>query len=150
MGGAFAFFSGPLRKGPPFHGSRSSREIKLRNATVKRVVAKLQRDETASLCRQVSGREVTGYKSASQSSMELCDPWISGPFLIFQGFFGPGPLQKCVGDFCSINVGGFAGIFLEDFSGQLFPPNNEQKKAGDKIRQLKKKNAKNRSAQNRS
>ena len=49
-----------LRKGPPFHGSRSSREIKFRMQAVKWVVAKLQGDKTASFCREMSGREVTG------------------------------------------------------------------------------------------
>ena len=76
-----------FRKGPPFHGSRSSREIKNQNASLswsykviklllsagKWVVAKLQGD-----------------KSASQSSMELYYPWISGPLRVswwFVAFF---------------------------------------------------------------
>ena len=54
-------YHGALRKGPPFHGSRSSREIKFQNASSQTgVVAKLQGDKTASFCREMSGREVTG------------------------------------------------------------------------------------------
>ena len=74
---------GALRKGPTFHGfaklkgdkksemklsngwSQSYREIKLPLSAGKWVVAKLQGD-----------------KSAPQSSMELYDPWISGPLRI--------------------------------------------------------------------
>ena len=33
-------------------------------------------------------------------------------------FLGPAPLQKCVEDFCCINL---EGIFLDDFSGHFFP-----------------------------
>ena len=35
----------------------------------------------------------------------------------------PAPLQKCVGDFCCVNFGGFCRGFsiLEDFSGHFFP-----------------------------
>ena len=51
---------GALRKGPAFHGSRSSRENIFRMQAVKWVVAKLQGDETASFCRERSGREVKG------------------------------------------------------------------------------------------
>ena len=52
----------------------------------------------------------------SQSSMELYDPWISGPFRVPDSTFvlfakisvGSAPLQKCVGDFCcSTKFGGF-------------------------------------------
>ena len=48
---------------------------------------------------------------------------------------GPAPLQKCVGDFCCINFGGFCrgfswGIFLGTFSHK-----NEEKISGDKIRE---------------
>ena len=39
---SFFAFCGALRKGPPFHGSRSSREIKIQNASC-----------------QMGGREVT-------------------------------------------------------------------------------------------
>ena len=84
---------GALRKGPPFHGSRSSKgdrnsECKLSNGWWRSykviklllsarewVFAKLQED-----------------KSASRSSMELYCPWISGPLrvsstcLVFAGF----------------------------------------------------------------
>ena len=49
----------------------------------------------------------------------------------FVRFLGPAPLQKCVGDFCCANFGGFcrgfsSRIFLEDISPQ---------KWGEKIRQ---------------
>ena len=79
-----AVSSGALQKGPPFHGSRGSREKKIRNASCQMgVVAKLLRDKTASFCREMSGREVTPReKSASQSSMELYYPWISGPLRV--------------------------------------------------------------------
>ena len=43
------------------------------------VVAKLQEDETASLCRNMSSRKVTRSQISIQSSNELYDPWISGP-----------------------------------------------------------------------
>ena len=52
--------SGAFRKGPPFHGSRSSRELKFRMPAVKWVVAKLQGDKTVSFCREMRGCEVTG------------------------------------------------------------------------------------------
>ena len=53
--------SGAVRKGPPFQGSRSSKEMKIQNASCQMgVVAKLQGDKTASFCKEMSGREVTG------------------------------------------------------------------------------------------
>ena len=74
---------GVLRKGPPFHGSRRSREIQeFRMRAVKWVVAKLQRDKTASFSGKGLVAKLQGDKSASQSSMELYDPMISGPLRI--------------------------------------------------------------------
>ena len=51
------------------------------------VVAKLKGDQTSSFCRKWVVAKLQGDRSASQSSMELCDPWISGPlrgFLIWE------------------------------------------------------------------
>ena len=71
-------------------------------------------------------------------------------FVLFCGFalalFWPSPsLQKCVGDFCCIRFGGFAGDFLGGFFWALFfPHKNEEKKSGERIhkriRWLKNKN----------
>ena len=67
---------------------------------------------------------------------------------------GPAPLQKCVGDFCCINFGGFSrGFSWRIFLG-TFSHKNEEKKSGEKIREkirrLKNKNPqKIRSAMNR-
>ena len=52
---------GALRKGPPFHGSRSSREIKIHSASCQMGGREVtRRDKTASFCREMIGREVTG------------------------------------------------------------------------------------------
>ena len=48
---------------------------KFRIQAVKWAVAKLQGDETASFCREICVAKLQGNKSASQSSMELYDPW---------------------------------------------------------------------------
>ena len=46
---------------------------------------------------------------------------------------GPAPLQKCVGNFCCINFGGFCrGFSWRIFLG-TFSHKNEEKKSGDKI-----------------
>ena len=42
---------------------------------------------------------------------------------------GPAPLQKCVGDFCCINFGGFC----RGFSWRIFLATFEVKKSGEKI-----------------
>ena len=48
---------------------------------------------------------------------------------------GPAPLQKCVGDFCCINFGGFCrGFSWRIFLG-TFSHKNEEKISGDKIRE---------------
>ena len=48
---------------------------------------------------------------------------------------GPAPLQKCVGDFCCINFGGFCrGFSWRIFLG-TFSHKNEEKKIGEKIRE---------------
>ena len=49
--------------------------------------------------------------------------------------------EKCVGDFCSINFGGFCRgfswrIFLEDFSGHFFP--TKMRKKNQAIKSAKK------------
>ena len=49
--------------------------------------------------------------------------------------FGPAPLQKCVGDFCCIDFGGFCrGFSWRIFLG-TFSHKNEEKKSDDKIRE---------------
>ena len=50
-------------------------------------------------------------------------------------FVGPDPLQKCVGDFCCINFGGFCrGFSWRIFLG-TFSHKNEEKISGKKIRE---------------
>ena len=64
---------------------------------------------------------------------------------------GPAPLQECVGDFCCVNFGGFAGDFPGGylFFWALFPHKNEKKKnSGDKIREKIRRPQKERSAKN--
>ena len=63
----------------------------------------------------------------------------------FLRIFGAAPLQKCVGDFCGINLENFAGDFPGGFIWALFPQkmrgkNPAKKSAKKKIRQLKNKN----------
>ena len=70
-----------------------------------------------------------------------------GPPEIINRNFGPAPLQRCVGDFCCINFGGFSwGFSWRIFLG-TFSHKNEEKKSGEKIREkirrLKIKSAKN-------
>ena len=48
--------------------------------------------------------------------------------------FAPAPLQKCVGDFCSINFGGFCREFSWRIFLGTFSHRNEERKSGDKIR----------------
>ena len=68
---------GGLQKGPPFHGLRSCRAINMQNESCHM--------GGASWCGKISGREVTslqGDKSTPHFSMELYDPWISGPLRV--------------------------------------------------------------------
>ena len=58
--------------------------------------SRLQGDKTASFCGKMSGREVTGNKSAPQSSIELYDPWISGPLRVTD--------SRTVSEYCSACV----------------------------------------------
>ena len=48
---------------------------------------------------------------------------------------GPAPLQKCVGDFCCIEFGGFSRGFPWRIFLGTFPHKNEEKKSGEKIRE---------------
>ena len=51
---------GALRKGPPFHGSRSYREINIQNEGCQMGGREVKKgDKTASFCKKMSGREVT-------------------------------------------------------------------------------------------
>ena len=54
----------------------------MQNETVEWVVAKLQGDKPASFCKKGVVAKLQGDKSAPQSSMELYDPWISGPLCV--------------------------------------------------------------------
>ena len=56
--------------------------VKVQNEAVKWVVAKLQGDGTASFFKRIVFAKLHGDKTAPQSSMELYDPWISGPFRV--------------------------------------------------------------------
>ena len=61
-------------------------------------------------------------------------PLLAAPGARSAGSLGPAPLQKCVGDFCCANFGGFCRgfswrIFLITFS------HKNEKKSGDKIRE---------------
>ena len=47
---------------------------------------------------------------------------------------GPAPLQKCVGDFCRVNFGGFCRGFSGTIFLGTFSHKNEEKTSGDKIR----------------
>ena len=50
-------------------------------------------------------------------------------------YLGPAPPQKCVGDFCCINYGGFCwGFSWRIFSGH-FSHKDEEKKSSEKIRE---------------
>ena len=67
--------------------------------------------------------------------------------ILHDQFVAPANLQKCVGDFCCANFGGFCrGFSWRIFLG-TFSHKNEEKKSGDeireKIRRPKKKSAKN-------
>ena len=56
-------------------------------------------------------------------------------FGLYATIVGPAPLQKVVGDFCSISFGGFCrGFSWRIFLG-TFSHKNEEKKSGDKIRE---------------
>ena len=75
-------------------------------------------------------------------------------FMGYRAIIGPAPLQKCVGDFCCVNFGGFAGDFPGGFFLGTFSHKNEEKKSGEKIcekiRRPKNKNPRKiRSAKNR-
>ena len=61
---------------------RSLRDIEIQNRAVKRAVEKLEGDRTASSAGKWVVAKLQGDKSASQSSIELCDPWISGPLRV--------------------------------------------------------------------
>ena len=83
LGGPISSNDGSLRKGPPFHGSRSSREIKVQKCKLSNGWSRSY--EVIKLC-LAAGKWVVaklqGDKSASQSSMELYYPWISGPLRV--------------------------------------------------------------------
>ena len=55
-------------------------------------------------------------------------------FMFIGCFFGPAPLQKCVGDFCCIIFGGFCRGFSWRILLGTFSHKNEEKKSGEKIR----------------
>ena len=67
--------------------------------------------------------------------------WTPNPLfctnLFLCGGVGLAPLQKCVGDFCCINFGGFCGDFPGGFFLGTFSHRNEEKKSGEKIREKK-------------
>ena len=52
----------------------------------------------------------------------------------FPKLIGPAPVQKCVGDFCGINFGGFCREFSWRIFWALFPTKMRENKSGDKIR----------------
>ena len=68
---------GALRRGPPFHGSRSLRDFLFRMRAVKWVVAKEIKPLLSAGKSAVA--KLKGDNLASQSSMELYYPRISGP-----------------------------------------------------------------------
>ena len=75
-----------LRKGPPFHGSRSSREIKYKHSECKLPNRRSRSYKAIKLFLSAGKWAVAksqGDKSASQSSMELYYQWISGPLRVF-------------------------------------------------------------------
>ena len=76
-----------LRKCPPFHGSRSSWETKTRSARCWMGVREVMGRQNCFSLEEWVVAKLQGDKSASQSSMELCDPWISGPLCISWVFF---------------------------------------------------------------
>ena len=67
-------FSGALRNGPPFHGSRSLRKIKFRMRAVKRAVAKLHGDK---LLLSAGDERSRSYRVTNEHP--VYDSWISGP-----------------------------------------------------------------------
>ena len=69
-----------------FMGREVTGRQKFRIQAFKWVVAKLQADVTASFFRKMSGREVTGRESASQSPVEVYDLWNSANFAFLDCF----------------------------------------------------------------
>ena len=114
---------------------------KFRTRAVKRAVAKLQGDKTASLCRKMSGREVTGWQISVpifQWTMELYDPWIAGPLRVswIYWYVGPPPTPRVAAMKKTLfgALWKMSRIFREMFCCH-FPGNRGRKSAKEKLRQ---------------
>ena len=79
-------FIGALRKGPPFHGSRSSREITIQNASCQMDGHEVTGRWNCFFLQKMSGREVTGWQPASwpvfRGTLWPMDFWTPPRFLI--------------------------------------------------------------------
>ena len=106
--------TGPDRETPPFETHPRLAALDSLDAQI--AISQSQRFHVAVRSRDLKSQSVL-CKVAAESPLNL---------------LGPAPLQKCVGDFCCINLEDFAGVFPGGFFWPLFPTKMRRKNPATK------------------